>query len=595
MSNIKQNSFSISLRHHRQGWWSQHLKPWWQDHHWIVAGLLAGLTLVLGLCGFRDYYPTRPFLHIFYLTLQLFVLESGAVTGSTTWPLEVARLLAPALAAYAAVKTLAAIFSEQVQLFRLRFFKNHVVICGLGRKGSLLASTLQAQGYRVVVIEKNASNEHLAHCREQGIRVLPGNATDEAVLRKARTPRAAYLICLCGEDGVNVEIAEYARELVRQRQGRALLCRAHILDLDLWYSLKGKEITAPAHHSFALEFFNVFERGARAMLDAYPAFEKNQSNASAHLLIVGLGRMGESLLVRAAIDWRTLHRATRQQLRVTVIDREAKRKAQALQARFPQLEKTCALRILEFDVNAPAFREFIGQQNDFTSIYICLDHEATNLTAAWLLKQTRSGGPINIVVRMQLEKGLARLLQKENVGHIERLYAFGLLAQTCKPDLILGGANEFLSRNIHQEYILKQKERGDTAQTNPAMVPWDELDDSLKASNRDQATHIGVKLKALGCEVTYLTDWDADLFAFTDAEIERLAKMEHERWCAERQRGGWQCAPAPKNIAAKTHPDLVPWEQLAVATKQLDRDTVLNLPAFLAKLGFQIYRLKSQA
>ena len=48
--------------------------------------------------GFHGYYQSRgepgTFWDLVYLSLQLFTLESGSVTGELSWPLQVARLLA---------------------------------------------------------------------------------------------------------------------------------------------------------------------------------------------------------------------------------------------------------------------------------------------------------------------------------------------------------------------------------------------------------------------------------------------------------------------------------------------------------------------
>ncbi len=95
------------------------------------------------------------------------------------------------------------------------------------------------------------------------------------------------------------------------------------------------------------------------------------------------------------------------------------------------------------------------------------------------------------------------------------LHAFGLLDQTCTPEQILGGINETIARAIHEDYVLNQEKEGKTPKTNPPMVPWQELPEGLKESNRRQADHIGVKLKAVGCEIAPPTDWDTELFEFT--------------------------------------------------------------------------------
>ena len=98
----------------------------------------------------------------------------------------------------------------------------------------------------------------------------------------------------------------------------------------------------------------------------------------------------------------------------------------------------------------------------------------------------------------------------------------------------------------------------------------------------------------MGCGIEPLTTWDPPQFEFTPEEIERMARLEHKRWVEERRMNGWTYAPAPKNIKKKTTPYLVPWEELTEDIKELDRNTVRDLPGLLARIGFQIYRLKNK-
>ena len=159
-----------------------------------------------------------------------------------------------------------------------------------------------------------------------------------------------------------------------------------------------------------------------------------------------------------------------------------------------------------------------------------------------------------------------------------------------------GGRHEILARAIHDDYVRRQKLAGATPVTNPSMVAWDDLPEDLKESNRYQADHIEVKLAAIGCGLQSLSDWKAVSFERLPEDvkevfdIERLARMEHERWCEERLRQGWSYAPGEKDLKKKTSPHLVPWEKLSEEIREYDRDTVRGLPSFLAQAGFQIYR-----
>ena len=610
-------------------WWKR-IHPLWQEYQWPVVGILGLASIGLGYIGFSKYFVAlgeiRSGWDILYLSLQLLTLESGSIHGPVSWELEVARLLAPALVAYTAIKALVAIFHEQLQLFCVRFIRDHVVICGLGRKGLLLARAFHDHGYRVVVIEQERENSKLESCREMGATLLIGNATDMELLRKARVQRAIYLFSVCGNDGVNAEVAVHAQDLTANRKGKPLTCFIHIADLELKNLLREKEIAAQKVDSFRLELFNVFESGARALLNEHPAFSPagGVEGNRAHILVVGMGRMGNSLVVQAARIWRLIHSAGGERLRITIIDRLAEQKKESLCLSYPQLDRICDIVPHNMDIQSPQFQraEFLfdpGGKCDLSAIYVCMDNDERALSAALVMHQRLReydpypyrplsflspalamhqrlrGDRIPIVVRMTRDAGLAALLRGEEATGSEgfgNLHAFGLLDRTCRLDLLFGGTHEVLARAIHEDYVFNQKTIGQTPRTNPSMASWDELPEGLKESNRRQADHIGIKLKAIGCGIASLNDWDAKLLTFKPEEVEQMARMEHEHWNEERRLEGWTYAPEPKDLNRKTTPYLVPWNELLEDIKEYDRNTIRGLPAFLAQAGFQIYRLK---
>jgi voltage-gated potassium channel Kch len=582
-------------------WQTRVVEPW-RDHHWLVIGTLWLVALGLGYAGFVRYFAARgeerSFWDILYLSLQLFTLESGSIPGPMSWELGVARWLAPGVAAYTAIQTLILIFREKLQLVRVGFIRDHGVICGLGRKGHLLAQGFRARGDRVVVIEQDEGNDLVEQCREAGAIVLIGNATNPVLLRKAGVHRARHLISVSGDDGVNAEVAVRACELVGDRRGKALGCILHIVDPQLCTLLKEREIETGKIDAYRLEFFNVFDNGARALLKEYPAFGEEQGTLP-HLLVVGLGRLGESLVVHAARSWHTKSSARSRRLRMTIVDREAERKVESLCLRYPQLARACEFIALSMDIKWPEFQEakFLFDRRGrcvVTIAYVCLDDDALGLSAALALRQRTRDQSIPIVVRTEQDAGLA-MLMKGLAGDgdgFENLHAFGLLDRTCQPELLLGGTHEIIARAIHEGYVRYRGALNQAPQLDPAVVPWEGLSEEYQESCRRQADHIGAKLKAIGCGIAPLTDWDAELFSFTQTELEHMAKMEHERWMDERQHEGWTYGP--RDIEKKTNPLLVPWERLSEEIKGLNREMIRELPAFLASVDLQIYRLKQE-
>ena len=69
--------------------------------------------------------------------------------------------------------------------------------------------------------------------------------------------------------------------------------------------------------------------------------------------------------------------------------------------------------------------------------------------------------------------------------------------------------------------------------------------------------------------------------------VEQMAKNVHEVWAASRISQGWTYGEK-RSDDLKTHPCLVPYEELPETEKAYDRDTALGTLRLIMKLGFRI-------
>jgi hypothetical protein len=566
---------------------------------WVLLSILWFGAFVLGYIGFSKTALTqgeelKP-LDLIYRNLQLVMFESGAVPGPVPWELEIARFALPALAAYTVIQALAILFREQTQVVRLWFIHDHVVICGLSRKGLLLAKNLIAQGQKVVVIELDEGNDSIEQLRVRGAIVLTGDATDRGILRRASVQRAKYLIAVCEDDGINAEIAVQAQNLIADFDRDPLTCIIHVVDPRLCDLLREKEIGGITFPGLRLELYNVYERGAQLVLEQYPPFEVDggEGDHPPHVLLIGVGKMGENLVTRLAHAWHSRQQRTKGPLRLTVVDLEAEEKLRTLQVRYPHLMSCCQLMPLSMDVNSADFykAEFLSGRTDIDTAYVCFDNDSLGLNVGLTLARMTRLRSIPIIVRMIEERGLALLLQHGIQGQesFSHLHAFGLLDRTCTPELLFGGMNEMLARSVHEDFARKQKSLGRSLEDNEILVPWDQLPEKVKDSNRRYADHISLKLQAVDCHLAPLRDWNAVKFVFMDTEIERMAQMEHERWVQERKREGWSYREQ-RDDDRMLHPSLVAWGDLPEDEKEKNRNFIREIPRILAKAGFQVQR-----
>lgn len=89
--------------------------------------------------------------------------------------------------------------------------QEHVIICGFGRMGQILARELSDAKQAFVIIDSNG--DRVTEAQELGYLVVTGNATDEEVLTVAGIEKARYLATVLPDDAANVFITLTAHEM----------------------------------------------------------------------------------------------------------------------------------------------------------------------------------------------------------------------------------------------------------------------------------------------------------------------------------------------------------------------------------------------
>ena len=148
---------------------------------------------------------------------------------------------------------------------------------------------------------------------------------------------------------------------------------------------------------------------------------------------------------------------------------------------------------------------------------------------------------------------------------------------------------ERLARLIHRNYMEERTKEGQTLETNPLLVKFDELPEDIKETNLDQARSIPAKLRRLGYDLRRLGPGETPgELTLNTAEVETLAKMEHARWNWQKILQGWIYGKE-RDLNKKTQPYLVPWKQLSEEVKDYDRKTVRLISQLLQEAGYEAY------
>ena len=156
-----------------------------------------------------------------------------------------------------------------------------------------------------------------------------------------------------------------------------------------------------------------------------------------------------------------------------------------------------------------------------------------------------------------------------------------------------------LARAIHSRYLHEIRNQTSKENKNIFYTPgnsgnqylsdFDELPEEIKLSNIDNAAHIPTKLLSIGYKIRQVKKGFRPAALHLNAEeIETMARVEHIRWSWEKRLNGWTFG-ITKDDNKKTHPSLIPYEELSESEKEKDRQLVKLIPAFLQDIDFEAY------
>lgn len=443
---------------------------------------------------------------------------------------------------------------------------------------------------------------------------------------------------------------------------RPLPCYVHVGHPVYASLLRGHDLFQAPDDPLDVHIFNVRERAARELLldpDRGLATRYMPSHEElAHYVLVGFRSAGQAVALEAA---RLAHFSGLKRLRMTIIDDfhadggalgpadEARRH---FLARYPAFCPDPAAfdlgtharstdpdkdtwhartyrpacdqaqqddeRAIEYVVNA----EFLDQPAEdpdlvqtlfdrFTAehdvpvrpaIVVCFDDDGRSFRTAYRLKELLdTEAPTDdvtapIFVYLPVEKGLAELIDSDSSSRFP-LYAFGSRERVASYAQVTRPKIQALARGLHENY---RRQGGDAP-------PWERLSYAFRLSNEDAAAHATIKLRTAGYRWRVM-DHSADERGIpaNQADLQPvmnyLARMEHNRFVAERLLAGWRYEAVPEEYeelskdertavrcemkSRKRRPSITPFD-----TPLLDEDVpkdhqqIEALPHLLDELG----------
>ena len=572
---------------------------------WPAIALLTAVAFVLGILGFHenlvqvDKDKTFSLSTLVLLSIQMFVLSSGAQPDPINWKLEIARYAALFCSGSALIKAALTVFDQQIRRALFDRISGHQVICGFGLKGRQIHADLRSDS--ISVVELSLEEDDREEMAAAGDFPVHGDATHEANLLEAGVTRASRVFVVCGDDATNATIAAKVAGLIGMR-GRASLepvqIHVHIRDPQVFSLLSGSNHADAGDGPQLCEFrrFDAWMNAARIHLRNWPPDYLTiapESPSRVRPVFLGWSLESESLLLQIA---KMCHVANGSRVLSVLAFPGSGAACEKLLFRYPELPNIIDFKFLDLNPFSREARDFIASlpadEAALTSLYISGETDGDTFELGMTAKSVLSGRDLPVFLRLNQKEGISDLLQAAT--GLPTLRVFGGINPACKASTIIREDLDGMAKLIHRNYLeLREKQKNSTPAgkwvRKPADMEWEKLPESYREDNRNNADHLEVKLRAVNCQLVREGELRGqEPHYFSDEEVEVLAAMEHARWNASKWLDGWRLGP--RNDGLKLHDNLVPYLDLPEGIKEYDRDTVRKLPEVYGRFGYRIVR-----
>ncbi len=563
------------------------------ERKWLLIGTAFGVSFPIGIWGFHLYLQGKgaSFGDVLYKTLQLIALNDNTIElNSANWQLELSRIALPGTLAWAVFEGIVLTLMRQFNLFRLARLKDHYIICGLGSKGSVIASELiklseGKEKNKVVALDINGSidenNEHIGALKEAGVLVLDINALDYEWLKKLNPGKAKKIFVMTGNDEINLAVSEKISSLVELSQSDRTAAKyapqviTNINSPFIWKLTKNSLPKRMGSYNV-----NVYDISARIVLEEIILSGELKRKTDVNICIFGFGWLVQSLILNLS------RQVYLDGLVINVIDGAARKHEKEFFRLYPFLSPNAhqefylgerifpTINFYERDIKQlqrEEMKQYIGDD----VIFFGLDDDLLEIELAMQIRQmqlTGYGRGKNIVYITESSSLVDHFVETCKRLEIKTLFLHDGIRS------LIQDQDDAKAREGHEQY---KKSTGDARK-------YEDLKPIYQDDNQAQIDFWKNYKKWYGMDSRHVLDLDIGDQA---ALVEELAALEHKRWVSYRVLSGEQfgCAEGcngqckhgtatqyacEKDENKNLHPCLVPYEMLSDNHKKSDRNVV---------------------
>lgn len=494
------------------------------------------------------------------------------------WALYIALLLSPLFTLSVLLEILRTFASDNFARLRLKFWSGHVVIFGGGERARALVEACSAQNSKAVVFSNVFSPETTAAIQAAGFPLIQAELANYEMLAKARLPYAKRIIAAHDKDLENIDITPLIKSFLEQEATTTAPASIHCLTLneDFQSLLIPNSRTFTPKDQMRIDIVKTGELAARRFASQISLYEKAIEDGLDCLTLVFFGFGKHSAEILKHLLMASVHPDLKL-ANVIIFSPFGEAEKLRLKSIWPEMD-LCAKFTFMAIQSESTVAAILKNQTAFPSLFVveqASDHasllSAVKLRSA-LKAQTQESVPILYV------SNSAQVTPNDQVLKISTPFEGLSPYNPFDAALIfssIDGQPDARAVQIHEAYLSENKQRQDQTQGDGhAYVKWAYLGENYRANNRRAADHIPAKQHAVGAVKS-----DEGLRLDVPENLERLAAMEHEAWNMNRRLSGW--CQGERNDAMKTHPDLIPYEQLSEKIKGYDRQQVIFIDRML--------------
>jgi len=535
------------------------------------------------------------------------------------------------------------------------------VIFGLGEfSTALLKNESLENKHHFIVVERDIKTDEVEHLRDEGIGVIISDVFELDYHKQLNIEMMEIAIISLGNDKLNIELATKIIDTYKSSKVKTpiqLLIQIVNQDLNILFH---QEFVAPQihnEHQIEIQTFSFYEECAKSFFDNNFIDGKSRtiidSNDDFHIIIAGDGELAHNIIYQSA---HIAQLPNENKLHIHLLDKEANKLKLSLIKRYIGIEKVVKLHTHNIDNETLEYfqNDLLWKQEYLTHVIICYDDEEKNIKIAIdLFNKTYLGEAVDGTLFTQVNFAIFNsytISERINADdkNFKQFYSFGDASKICMKEKLLNENFSLIAKLIHYGYA---------DEFNPSQLlnlndkdiqkKWfNSSKRSDKLSNKAQARHIDMKLKALGLskihtdkkpsellitnrnildkvikderDILKLSDtfiheyskelpkiWNGglevkDIKYFPvdfNTKLEKLIRAEHNRWNAYHYLNGWKYAEV-KSKPKKEHDCLKPLAQFDTPELKLtviyDMYAILYMPNYLANAGFEMVDFKEE-